>query len=260
MYRRSKCIPGERNLRSSGVSNLVFIDVIQVARTEGIIRAKLWSNASKRWRRIYMISESIGPSVNSRTYVGRPHRIYSESELASPALTAMRLRTRIEHVLAFSRTWLLQQEPTLLMHSLGIMQTVEKLTKQCVMKWSPEELQIICAGENEGGVQIWSYVVCDMANIWPSLTVVNRKFKVASCVYSFALVWPLWQASLFADYRIQSNANNTINMEVSTEPLCQALRSAQSSPDVIIKLAKKNDFAVLTFDVQAVVSFLIWCW
>ena len=44
-------------------------------------------------------------------------------------------------------------------------------------------------------------------------------------------------------------------MEVSTEPLCQALRSAQSSPDVLIKLAKKNDFAVLTFDVQAVVSY-----
>jgi Hus1-like protein len=43
-------------------------------------------------------------------------------------------------------------------------------------------------------------------------------------------------------------------MEVATEPLYQALRSAQSSPDVIIKLAKKDDHAVLNFDVQAVVS------
>ena len=43
-------------------------------------------------------------------------------------------------------------------------------------------------------------------------------------------------------------------MEVATEPLYQALRSAQSSPDVIIKLAKKDDHAVLNFDVQAMVS------
>ena len=71
-------------------------------------------------------------------------------------------------------------------------------------------------------------------------------WRCSSCLFS--------QSSLFSDYRIQSNANNEISMEIPTEPLCQALRSAQASADVVVKLAKKNDRAVLTFDVQAVVS------
>ncbi|KAF8339769.1 checkpoint protein Hus1/Mec3 [Cantharellus anzutake] len=116
----------------------------------------------------------------------------------------MRFRAKIEHVLNYSR----------------IVQTVEKIAKQCVMRWSPEELQIICeGGDNEGGVQIWS------------------KFRVAS---------------LFTDYRIQSNSENMIHMQISTEPFVQALRSAQSSPDVVIKLAKRDELAVLRFDFQAV--------
>jgi len=62
--------------------------------------------------------------------------------------------------------------------------------------------------------------------------------------------------SLFSDYKIQSNADNEIGMEVPTEPLCQALRSAaaQSSAEVTLKLAKKHDRAVLTFEVKATSS------
>ena len=38
-------------------------------------------------------------------------------------------------------------------------------------------------------------------------------------------------------------------MRVSSDPLAQALRSASSSPEVIMKLAKKNNHAVLTFEI-----------
>lgn len=62
------------------------------------------------------------------------------------------------------------------------------------------------------------------------------------------------QESLFSDWRIQSNANNIINLEVSPESLGSALRSCQSSPDVVMKLAKKDNQSVLTFDIQHVAS------
>ena len=57
------------------------------------------------------------------------------------------------------------------------------------------------------------------------------------------------QETLFSEYRIQSNANNEINIVVSPEALLQALRSAASSDDIIMKLAKKNERAVLCLDV-----------
>lgn len=61
------------------------------------------------------------------------------------------------------------------------------------------------------------------------------------------------QDSLFSDWRIQSNANNDINLEVSPDTLCSALRSCHSSPEVVMKLAKKDNQSVLTFDIQHVV-------
>ena len=40
------------------------------------------------------------------------------------------------------------------------MQTVEKLRKRCIIKFTEGDMQIICVGEvGEGGVQIWSYVL-----------------------------------------------------------------------------------------------------
>ena len=57
--------------------------------------------------------------------------------------------------------------------------------------------------------------------------------------------------SLFTDYRIQSNYNNEINMEISPEAVLQALKAAQSAPEVILKLAKKNNHAVLNFEITS---------
>jgi hypothetical protein len=55
----------------------------------------------------------------------------------------------------------------------GISQTVQALTKTCIIKWSPDLMQIIVpGGENDGGVQVWSYVVYATQNPSPnSLTV-----------------------------------------------------------------------------------------
>lgn len=80
-------------------------------------------------------------------------------------------------------------------------------------------------------------------------------------------VWSQVKAStLFTDYRIQSNANNEISLLLSSEALLFALKAVASgfgsgtssgigssggfeASDVVMKLAKKNDLAVLTFEV-----------
>ena len=41
-------------------------------------------------------------------------------------------------------------------------------------------------------------------------------------------------------------------MRIGSEPLLQALRSAASSPEAVMKLAKKNDLAVLSFEITVV--------
>lgn len=74
--------------------------------------------------------------------------------------------------------------------------------------------------------------------------------------------------SIFTSYRIQSNANNEITVTLSTEALLSALRSSSSSAssssvaasilptydadEVVMKLAKKNDQAVLSFEMFGV--------
>lgn len=96
-------------------------------------------------------------------------------------------------------------------------------------------MRIICTNDaNEGGVEVWS------------------KIKVES---------------LFTNYRIQSMADSHITMELSTDALLGALRSAASSASssggssrvnsdstttdqVIIKLAKKNNQAVLAVEIH----------
>ncbi|KJA25078.1 hypothetical protein HYPSUDRAFT_65028 [Hypholoma sublateritium FD-334 SS-4] len=105
-----------------------------------------------------------------------------------------------------------------------VVQAIEKLQKKCIIKFTETNMHIICNNEaNEGGVQVWSQI------------------KVAS---------------LFTDYRIQSNANNEITMELTSEALLGALRSATPTvgsafdvEEIIMKLAKKNDQALLSFEI-----------
>ncbi|KAI0779047.1 cell cycle checkpoint [Trametes elegans] len=129
----------------------------------------------------------------------------------------MRFRAMIESVDTFAK----------------IVQAVEKLQKRCTIKFGEHELRIICTGDvNEGGIQVWSQI------------------KVSS---------------LFTDYRIQSNSNNEITVSLSTEALLAALRSASGSSSaqnssnslaaettVLMKLAKKGDKSVLSFEISGV--------
>jgi HUS1 checkpoint protein len=70
-------------------------------------------------------------------------------------------------------------------------------------------------------------------------------------------------AQLFEEYRIQSNANNEITLILAPEALAGALRSVAGgnapsthptgmvpldAPEVTLRLAKKNDVAVLAFE------------
>ncbi|GBE90087.1 Checkpoint protein [Sparassis crispa] len=125
----------------------------------------------------------------------------------------MRFRANVENVATFYR----------------IVQAIEKLQKRCIIRFTETDMHIICNNDvNEGGIQVWSQI------------------KVPS---------------LFTDYRIQSNAQNEITLTLSSEALLSALRSASpsgsqgassssfaSDAEVVMKLAKKNDQAVLNFE------------
>ncbi|KAJ7593722.1 checkpoint protein Hus1/Mec3 [Mycena floridula] len=125
----------------------------------------------------------------------------------------MRFRATIDNVPTFYR----------------IIQAIEKLQKKCIIKFSETNMQIICNDkQNEGGIQVWSQI------------------KITS---------------LFTAYRIQSNAANEITMALSSEALLAALKSASSSAstgttsssydaeEIVMKLAKKNNQALLTFEI-----------
>ncbi|KAG6917856.1 hypothetical protein DXG01_000761 [Tephrocybe rancida] len=106
-----------------------------------------------------------------------------------------------------------------------IIQSIEKLQKKCVIRFTETNLHIICNHDaNEGGIQVWSQIKVD---------------------------------ALFTGYRIQSNADNEITMAINSEALLAALKSASASgvsayetEEVIVKLAKKNAQAVLTFEIN----------
>ncbi|ESK85808.1 checkpoint clamp complex protein hus1 [Moniliophthora roreri MCA 2997] len=110
-----------------------------------------------------------------------------------------------------------------------IIQAVEKLQKRCIIRFTPTNIHIICNSEaNEGGMQVWSQIKVD---------------------------------AIFTEYRIQSNSNNEITVAVTAEAFAAALKSASGSAinassshetdEVVMKLAKKNDNAVLSFEIIA---------
>ncbi|KAH0585690.1 Checkpoint protein hus1 [Termitomyces sp. J132] len=106
-----------------------------------------------------------------------------------------------------------------------IIQSIEKLQKKCIIRFTETNMHIICNHDaNEGGIQVWSQIKVD---------------------------------ALFTGYRIQSNADNEITIAINSEALLAALKSAASSStsayeteEVIVKLAKKNAQAVLTFEIN----------
>lgn len=58
------------------------------------------------------------------------------------------------------------------------------------------------------------------------------------------------------EYRVESNHDNQINLEVSTELVLRALRSAANSTDVTMRLAKDGANTKLSFQIVTNVSLL----
>ncbi|KAG9316067.1 cell cycle checkpoint [Chiua virens] len=149
----------------------------------------------------------------------------------------MRFRATVENIPIFFREFLAFQAQLLpSLAGLGIIQAIEKLQKKCIIKFTEDEMHIICNDDaNEGGIQVWSYVLSHKDD-------------------------PLLD--------LRSNAENKITVSLSTEALLSALRSSSASAssssiaaailpmhegdELVMKLAKKNDQAVLSFEMFGV--------
>lgn len=74
--------------------------------------------------------------------------------------SGMRFRATIEHVDTFASKEKPAARPVLTDRTVEIVQSVEKLQKRCTIKFAEHEMRIICPGDaNEGGIQVWSYVL-----------------------------------------------------------------------------------------------------
>lgn len=84
----------------------------------------------------------------------------------------MRFRASIENVPTFFREYLtypIMKIWSLTKLRIGIVQAIEKLQKKCIIKFSETEMSIICNNDaNEGGIQVWSWVlrIAYHANLW----------------------------------------------------------------------------------------------
>lgn len=96
-----------------------------------------------------------------------------------------------------------------------VVQTIHKVTARCIVRLDPEDMKLICTADPDG-VHIW-------------------------CQLSLE--------SFFKDYRVESNFNNQINFEVSTDTLLQALRSAVNAVDVLLRLTKRDKEPLLSFSI-----------
>lgn len=72
----------------------------------------------------------------------------------------MRFRTSISSPQTFFRACIFSKVGEVLPGKQGIIQAIEKLQKKCIIKFSDAEMRVICNNDaNEGGIQVWSYVV-----------------------------------------------------------------------------------------------------
>ena len=100
-------------------------------------------------------------------------------------------------------------------------------------------MRIIC-NQEQGGVQIWSWVALFLfpPSSPSDFLQKSRKIRVDA---------------LFTDYRILSHSNNEITLNLPTDALSTALRSASAehtgANEVVMKLAKKNNLPVLSFEI-----------
>ena len=76
-------------------------------------------------------------------------------------LVSMRFRATVENIPIFFRECTIFRFFLSLHHLVGsgVVQAVEKLQKKCIIRFTEDEMHIICNDDaNEGGIQVWSYV------------------------------------------------------------------------------------------------------
>jgi HUS1 checkpoint protein len=102
---------------------------------------------------------------------------------------------------------------------LRLIQTLEKMGKQCLIHLTRDKVQFIMNSEAGEGVTVWS--------------------EITSTV-------------LFDSYRVESMNNNEVGFEVSMDNLARCLKSCSvtSTSDVTMRLAKRGGFPVLSMNVE----------
>ena len=68
----------------------------------------------------------------------------------------MRFRANVEDVQTFMRACVRCSFACAADRAAGIMQTVERLSKTCLLRFDERTLRIICDKSGEGGIQVWS--------------------------------------------------------------------------------------------------------
>lgn len=76
----------------------------------------------------------------------------------SKSIPGMRFRATVENIPIFFREFIAFLAYILFsLAGPGIIQAVEKLQKKCIIKFTEDEMHIICNDDaNEGGIQVWS--------------------------------------------------------------------------------------------------------
>lgn len=99
---------------------------------------------------------------------------------------------------------------------LRIMQSMAKLSIRCILRCSPEETHIVIP---RGTGPVEAFAVLDDINFF------------------------------FRDYKVESNFNNQVNIELISDHLCQALKQITPASQVTIKLAKHNNQPILNVEI-----------
>jgi len=111
---------------------------------------------------------------------------------------------------------------------LRLIQTVEKIDKQCTIHLTPKRIQFILVKEIEQGYQVWSYMNA---------------------------------ASLFNEYLIESMADNEISFQINLTHLGRALKCGEknTTQDILIKLTRKGDLPYLrvTMEISPTKSMML---
>lgn len=138
--------------------------------------------------------------------------------------------------------------------SPGVIGTVSKLTKSCILRLTPQHLFFVLSGKvTNGGVSMW----CELAQVGSSSSdrspidhrSINRSIVRWQPPGEAPLAGPLPadlsvspQANVFDEFQMEgfSPEDNEICLEVPPESLSRALRTTHSARAVKVKLTKKH--------------------